>query len=75
MSAGRKPVRRSTIERKIDEADRVDGGNWLEQPNPCVFYLKGDDLVIVNAYGQFVTVMKGAINNKRYRGGIGNAGN
>ena len=54
----------------IDEADSVDKGDWRGQPNSCTFYRKGSDLVIVNADDEFVTVMKGGGDNKRYRNAI-----
>ena len=65
---------RGIIETIIDGADSVDTGEWRGQPNPCTFYLKGNDLVIVNADNEFVTIMKGGGNNKRYRNAIGNPG-
>lgn len=63
------------IEDIIDNADAVDSGDWRDQPNPCTFYRKGDDLVIVDADDQFVTVMKGGGSNKRYRNAISGQGN
>ena len=65
---------RGIIESIIDDADRVDTGDWRGQPNPCTFYLKGNDLVIVNAENEFVTIMKGGGDNKRYRNAIGSSG-
>lgn len=50
----------------IDGAEDVSSGDWRGQPNPCTFYLKGDDLVITNADGEFVTVVKGGATNARY---------
>ncbi len=50
----------------IDGADDVSTGDWRGQPSPCTFYLKGDDLVITNADGEFVTVMRGGAANARY---------
>ncbi len=35
---------------------------------------KGSDVVIVNGRGEFVTVMKGGAENKRYRNAIGHQG-
>lgn len=55
----------------IDEADRVDIGEWRGQVSPCTFCLKGNDLVIIDPYNEFVTVMKGGGDNKRYKGAIG----
>ena len=58
----------------VDNADSVDTGIWRGQPGQCTFYRKGNDLVIVNSRDEFVTIMKGGGENKRYRGAIGRAG-
>lgn len=63
-----------TIKSIIDDADSVDMGEWRGRKGPCTFCLKGNDLVIIDAYGNFVTVMKGGGDNKRYRGAIGHDG-
>lgn len=55
----------------IDEAEDVDIGDWRGQPGPCTFFRKGNDLVIVNADDEFVTIMKGGGSNKRYHNAIG----
>ena len=65
---------KGTIKGIIDGADEVDEGDWRGQPNPRTFYLRGNDLVIVNALGEFVTVMKGGGDNRRYRSSIGRPG-
>ena len=36
---------------------------------PCAFYIKGNDLVLVDGNGKFASVMKGGVNNKRYKSG------
>ena len=54
----------------IDYADEVTQGEWWAQPSPCSFYRKGNDLVITNANDEFVTIMKGGAENKRYRATI-----
>lgn len=51
----------------INYADQITTGEWRDQPNPCTFYRKGDDVVIVNAYGEYVTTMKGGASNARYK--------
>ena len=61
---------RSIINGIIDHSDAVDFGDWRGQPNPCTFYRKDNDVVIVNADGEFVTILKGGGNNKRYRNAI-----
>lgn len=59
----------SIIRRIVDEADRVDFGIWRGQIGPCAFYIKGNDLVLVDGNGKFASVMKGGVNNKRYKSG------
>lgn len=51
----------------IDNADSVSFGEWRGQPSPCAFYRKGNDIVLVNANGEFASVMKGGGDNKRYK--------
>lgn len=58
------------IKEIIDDADSVDIGEWRGRVGPCTFCLKGNDLVIIDAYNEFVTIMKGGGDNKRYRSAI-----
>lgn len=62
------------IEGIIDGADDVSRGEWRGQPGPCRFYRRGEDLVIVNANDEFVTVMRGGASNVRYQRAIGRLG-
>ena len=59
---------------EIIEADDIGTGDWWDQPSPCTFYKKGDDLVVVNALDEFVTVMKGGASNARYQRAVGRIG-
>ena len=59
------------VESIIDEVDGVDIGAWRGQVSPCTFCLKGNDLMIIDPYNEFVTVMKGGGSNERYKGAIG----
>lgn len=59
----------SIIRRIIDEADRVDFDIWRGRIGPCAFYIKGSDLVLIDGNGKFASVMKGGVNNKRYKSG------
>lgn len=54
----------------IDDAEVVNVGGWRGQDNPCVFYRLGEDIVIVDAQGKYVTTMKGGVSNKRYQSTI-----
>lgn len=67
-SADRKELL-SIIKGIIDEADKVDFGVWRGQVGPCLFYVKGDDLVLLDGNARFASVMKGGGNNKRYKSG------
>lgn len=60
----------SIIRRIIDEASLVSFGEWRDRVNPCSFYQNGVDVVIVDAEGYFVTVIKGGGDNKRYRNAV-----
>lgn len=39
--------------------------DWRGQPKPVTFYVKGDDVVVVNADDEFITILKGGVNNAR----------
>jgi hypothetical protein len=40
----------------IDVPDERIQGDWRSQPNPSTFFVKGNDVVVVNANKEFVTV-------------------
>lgn len=42
-------------------------GEWRGQPEDVVFHIKGDDVVITQQSGEFVTILKGGINNARVK--------
>ena len=73
-SAEDREVLKDIIAGIIDGADSIDVGNWRGQPNPCTYYLRGEDLVIVNTDDCFVIIMKGGGSNKRYRNSIASFG-
>ena len=39
--------------------------DWRGQPKPVTFYVKGDDVVVVNADDEFITILKGGVHNAR----------
>ncbi len=39
--------------------------DWRGQPKPVTFYVKGDDVVVVNADAEFITILKGDVHNAR----------
>lgn len=50
----------------ISDYDEVREGPWRDQSGICTYYIKGNDVVIVNN-GVYVTTMKGGINNARIK--------
>lgn len=42
-------------------------GEWRGQTEDVLFYIKGEDVVITKKNGEFVTVMRGGINNARVK--------
>lgn len=53
----------------IEKAEHVSTGEWWGQEgnNPYTFYEYDGNLVIVDAKGDFVTIMRGGATNVRYR--------
>ncbi|MDD6299442.1 colicin D domain-containing protein [Hornefia butyriciproducens] len=47
--------------------DDVRKGRWRGQDGLVKFYVKGKDAVVVNNKGQFVTILKGGVNNARIK--------
>ena len=41
-------------------------GDWRSQPGDSEFYIKGNDVVVVNG-NKFVTILKGGIENARVK--------
>ena len=42
-------------------------GEWRGQQEDVLFFIKGDDVVITKQNGEFVTIMKGGVNNGRVK--------
>lgn len=51
----------------VDNADEVATGFFRGQLEDVDFYIYGSDVVIVNKDGEFVTLMKGGIDNGRVK--------
>lgn len=47
----------------VDNSDEVRIGSWKGQPDDVLFYIKGEDVVITKQSGEFITVLKGGIQN------------
>lgn len=58
---------REIINDILNSPDEIRIGEWRSQPGKSEFYIKGNDVVVVNN-GRFVTILKnGAINNERIK--------
>lgn len=53
----------------IDNSDEKRTGNWRGQEGAVTFYIKGNDVVVVNENNEYVTTLKNGITNKRVREG------
>ena len=51
----------------ISGADEVVPGGWRGQIEPVMFFIKGDDVVVTTKNKEFVTILKGGINNARIK--------
>lgn len=47
----------------VENNDEVVKGNWRDQAGVSSFYIKGEDVVVVNAANEFVTILKEGVNN------------
>lgn len=54
------------IQTILNAPDEIRHGEWRMQSGVSDFYIKGDDVVVVNN-GNFVSVLKGGINNARIK--------
>jgi hypothetical protein len=54
----------SDIKEHFDEA-RI--GYWRGQSEDVLFYIKGEDVVITNQQGEFISILKGGIHNERVK--------
>lgn len=51
----------------IDSADSVRYGNWRGQDSDVVFFIKGKDVVVTKLNGEFVSILKGGVDNERVK--------
>ncbi len=42
-------------------------GSWRGQAEDVLFFIKGEDVVITKQNGEFITILKGGINNERVK--------
>ena len=50
-----------------DNASEKRIGSWRGQPDEVLFFIKGDNVVITKQNGEFITVLKGGVNNERVK--------
>jgi hypothetical protein len=48
-------------------ADEIRIGYWRGQPEDVIFHIKGEDVVITDQNNEFITLMKGGVNNVRVK--------
>ena len=52
----------------VENNDRIIRNiNWRGQIDPLIAYVKGDDVVLVNKNNEFVTILRGGVNNARIK--------
>lgn len=51
----------------IDNHSDYAEGEWRGQAEDVKFYIKGGDVVIVNSKNEFVSILKGGVNNERVK--------
>ncbi|MBQ7670568.1 MAG: hypothetical protein IJS45_07605 [Clostridia bacterium] len=52
----------------LDNPDEMRIGTWRGQTERVVFYIKGEDVVVVNSLKEYVTTLKNGAQNKRVKG-------
>lgn len=58
---------RLIINEIVENADEVLEGEFRSQPNHVDFYIKGSDVVILKKNKEFISIMKGGVNNARVK--------
>ena len=51
----------------MSNADEIRIGYWRGQPEDVIFHIKGEDVVITDQNNEFITLMKGGVNNVRVK--------
>ena len=62
--AGREKFR-TIVNDIVQNADERVYGEWREQEWPVLFHIKGENVVLENTAGEFITILKGGTNNER----------
>ena len=51
----------------VKSPNRIAEGNWRGQEGDVLFYIKGEDVVVMKQNGEFITILKGGVNNARVK--------
>lgn len=51
----------------VDNYDEIRSGTWRGQENEVDFYIKGEDVVVRSKEKEFITILKGGVNNARVK--------
>lgn len=66
-----KETDRKAMQRIIDDIvnnhDVIKTGKWRGQNDDIDFYIKGDDVVLLAKSGEFISILKGGVNNARIK--------
>ena len=60
-------IMRHTILDIVENASEIRSGEWRGQAGEILFYIKGKDVVVAKESGEFVTILKGGIDNARVK--------
>lgn len=55
------------IEDIVNNNDEVRIGSWRGQEDEVIFFIKGENVVIMKKNGEFVSILKGGVNNARIK--------
>lgn len=58
---------RNIITDIIENKDDFAEGDWRGQNGKSKFFIKGEDVVVINDKNEFVTILKGGVNNERIK--------
>ena len=51
----------------VEESEKVLLGPWRGQAEEVLFYIKGQDVVVTKQNGEFITILKGGVDNVRVK--------
>lgn len=51
----------------VDNYELIKIGDWRGQENEVLFYIKGEDVVILSKDKEFITILKGGVTNERVK--------